>query len=415
MNIYIINFLGTVYHNHKHGCQKCTIDGIYINRRMTFPFTDCQLRTDRSFRKRREPEHHRNNSIIEDLPIDMIKDFVTSDSLHLLDLGVMKRLINTWKDGTETYRSKWNTYENNFFDTLLNRCNKEMPREIHRRHRSITKMSFWKGTEFRTILLYNGIVLFKNMVTLEVYEHFLILFSAVTICTSDHYKHLLPLAERLFEEFVEKYSEIYGNGSVVSNIHNICHVVDDVRRFGDLTSISTYPFENKLRLIKLKLKQCRKALEQVSRRIIEGENICNVAVNLDNKDKRSHMQLRYPFEVHNLVRYEEVYVSDELSLSSRKVGDMWFMTTDRIIARFVYAEEVDGLVKIRGSSLRDQTSFFTKPFMSSSINVFKSNGETYHSNISSTRENLLCKMVCFTYEVDSVRYKVYLPLLHTLH
>lgn len=49
-----------------------------------------ELRTDELFRSRFQPGHHKGDSILERLPIDMIKAFPTSDSLHLLDLGVMK-------------------------------------------------------------------------------------------------------------------------------------------------------------------------------------------------------------------------------------------------------------------------------------------------------------------------------------
>lgn len=54
---------------------------------------DAELRTDHRFRNRYQPEHHAEYSALERLPIDMIRDFPTSDSLHLLDLGIMKRYI----------------------------------------------------------------------------------------------------------------------------------------------------------------------------------------------------------------------------------------------------------------------------------------------------------------------------------
>lgn len=50
-----------------------------------------ELRTDKWFRERYQPEHHKEKSALEDLPIDMVKQIVIADSLHLLDLGIMKR------------------------------------------------------------------------------------------------------------------------------------------------------------------------------------------------------------------------------------------------------------------------------------------------------------------------------------
>lgn len=86
--------------NHRFGCQKCMLPGTYYlsMRRMSFdriPATQAEpqqeLRTDEQFRSRFQTEHHREYSMLEEIRIDMIKDFVTSDSLHLLDLGVTKR------------------------------------------------------------------------------------------------------------------------------------------------------------------------------------------------------------------------------------------------------------------------------------------------------------------------------------
>lgn len=55
------------------------------------PETNNELRTNDQFRNRSQVEHHRELSSLELLPIDMVRDFVTSDSLHLLDLGIVKR------------------------------------------------------------------------------------------------------------------------------------------------------------------------------------------------------------------------------------------------------------------------------------------------------------------------------------
>lgn len=57
---------------------------------MSFPRIDVALRTDASFRNREDLDHHKTDSIIEKLPIDMVKDFVVADALHLVDLGLFK-------------------------------------------------------------------------------------------------------------------------------------------------------------------------------------------------------------------------------------------------------------------------------------------------------------------------------------
>lgn len=73
-----------------HGCLKCSVIGEFDTDRghMSFPRIDMPVRTDASFRNRDDPDHHKMDSVIEKLPIDMVKDFVIVDSLHLLDLGL---------------------------------------------------------------------------------------------------------------------------------------------------------------------------------------------------------------------------------------------------------------------------------------------------------------------------------------
>lgn len=70
-------------------CLKCIVIGEWdiIGRHMSYPKTDCNLRTDKSFRDRVDEDHHKQRSPLEDLPINMVDDIIIADSLHLVDLG----------------------------------------------------------------------------------------------------------------------------------------------------------------------------------------------------------------------------------------------------------------------------------------------------------------------------------------
>lgn len=65
---------------------------------MSFPSVENYLRTDHNFRNPNEDNdaevnHHKQYSILEELPIDMITSFVTSDPLHLFEIGIMKKYV----------------------------------------------------------------------------------------------------------------------------------------------------------------------------------------------------------------------------------------------------------------------------------------------------------------------------------
>uniref|UniRef100_A0A1B0DG27 Uncharacterized protein n=1 Tax=Phlebotomus papatasi TaxID=29031 RepID=A0A1B0DG27_PHLPP len=86
---------GVVSYNHTQGCTKCTVTGEYYaeGHHMSYPNIDALRRTDTTFRPRADPEHHKELTPLENLPINMIDQFPIADSLHLLDLGIMRRCL----------------------------------------------------------------------------------------------------------------------------------------------------------------------------------------------------------------------------------------------------------------------------------------------------------------------------------
>lgn len=90
---------GTKSHTGYSGCGKCTQQGEYIDHQMTFPETDVVLRTNESFRNLTDEDHHVTTTPILELEsIDMVKQFPL-DYLHLVLLGVVRKLLNMWIKG----------------------------------------------------------------------------------------------------------------------------------------------------------------------------------------------------------------------------------------------------------------------------------------------------------------------------
>lgn len=205
-------FTGTVNFNSRYGCQKCTTIGEYdtSSRTMCFPNIKAKRRTDLMFRQKEQPKHHKETSLFEELSINMVSSFTVSDSLHLLDLGVMKRCLLRWIGKTKKYERKWNQNLIDSTSQLLLQCNEQKPSDIHRAIRDLNTIKHWKGVEFRTILLYAGMVVLQPALNSDEYEHFLTLCCAVTICSCDKYKMLIPLAGKMFNVYIKKYIELYG-------------------------------------------------------------------------------------------------------------------------------------------------------------------------------------------------------------
>uniref|UniRef100_A0A6P7G433 Uncharacterized protein LOC114333966 n=1 Tax=Diabrotica virgifera virgifera TaxID=50390 RepID=A0A6P7G433_DIAVI len=95
---------GVVNFNGINGCLKCTTEGeySYLSRTVVFPDIKCPLRTDAKFRSKHYGKHHKGHEspILKIFEVDMVQDFIVADELHLLELGVMKRCLTGWKDGS---------------------------------------------------------------------------------------------------------------------------------------------------------------------------------------------------------------------------------------------------------------------------------------------------------------------------
>lgn len=407
----MIKFVGIAAFNSYYGCQKCCVRGKMLNRTMSFPQTDAQKRTNDSFRKRLQKEHHQEfRSVIEALDIDMVNDFPTSDPLHLLELGMMKRCLTRWKEGTKTYKKHFKPADLNKINSLLMHAKGEMPTEIHRAIRDLNTLHFWKGTEYRTFLMYIGIIVLQSVLHEEEYEHFRLLYCVVIICSSNAYEsivHRSTVLDNLITDYLEGYIDIYGENSITSNVHNLCHLLDDVRRFGSLNTISTYPFENCLQMIKSKIRSANNPLQQIGRRFSEIASTL-APIDFDFHKNRSIMELKYPL-LNDKTKFQTVCFKD-FCISSRKIGDQWFMSETKSLIMFKYAKKIKEKTILYGYEIMEKEDFFKIPFDSSKLNIYISDiAQLVEANCDS--REVKCKMVGISFQ----NKMVFQPLLHTLH
>lgn len=338
-----------------------------------------------------------------------MENYVISIKLIEFEIFVIiQRSVDKWKSGALGYEGKWTKKQKAEISVLLMNSNKTLPNEINRNLRPLDDFCFWKAAEFRTILLYVGMVVFKNYLRPEIYDQFLLLSCSVTICSSDEYKTFLPKAREMFEEYVEYQRDFYGAHSLTSNFHNLIHVVDDVQRFGNLNRMSTYPFENCLGKIKSKLKLRNKPLEQVARRMIEIANAGMMTVNFDKKFVPSVKYRQYFSDNSTLIAFREINVSPNVLLSNRKFGDRFFLTINKEIVEMQYVFIQNGEYFIRGIPITDKRCFFKYPFSSQFINIYQSN-LTKDSVRNYKLSDFNVKLVCLSIGTEYV----FIPLLHT--
>ncbi|PAA88529.1 hypothetical protein BOX15_Mlig006167g1, partial [Macrostomum lignano] len=257
-------------HSGYSSCDKCTIHGEY-HQQVVFDELNCPSRTDASFREKHDPNHHIGDhpSPFEELPIDMVHAF-PYDYMHLVLLGVMRRLFLYWIQGPLATR-----FGHRLVDCLSeNLCSLRnyFPTEFARKPRSLSCLKFWKATEFRSFLLYSGVTVMNNTrgISRRILKNFLLLHSAIFILC-DHLSNvvLIQYASQLLNHFISDCKTTYGSHMLVYNVHSLSHLANDCLRYGCLDNFSAFTFENFMQTLKKCVRGSRLPLIQCVNRIRE--------------------------------------------------------------------------------------------------------------------------------------------------
>lgn len=229
---FILNIKG---HTGFSSCSKCTIVGQSINRTTCFLYEDMpsKARTDEDFIRQSDEDYHRSKTILTEIPNIGLVTNVTLDYMHLVCLGVVKKLILLWMKGPLSVRIgnnniiKCSRYMVSFHDMI--------PSEFSRKPRVLTDISNWKATEFRQFLLYTGPIVLQSILKEHIYVHFLSLHIAVSILVSPSLVEEecnIKYAEDLLKYFVENFQTLYGVQFMSHNVlydvqfmsHNLLHL-----------------------------------------------------------------------------------------------------------------------------------------------------------------------------------------------
>lgn len=142
----------TKYFNGYHGCDRCVQFGTYIDNRMTYPEIDSDLRSDEDFRNRTDEQHHTGVSPFESIPnLDMIKTF-PHDYIHLLCLGVVKKVLVFLSSAPIPYKVSQSSLK--ILSTSLVSLRQFITSDFSRKPSFPDDIPLWKATEFRLVGLY---------------------------------------------------------------------------------------------------------------------------------------------------------------------------------------------------------------------------------------------------------------------
>lgn len=233
---------GAVAFNSRHGCNFCEVCGKFDGR-MIFLYCGAP-RTNESFQNQSDEQHHKCASILLNLDIEMVQQFPI-DPMHSIDLGVMKKIMMTWKEDPLPLRLS--AEQINILTTYNCSLKLYIPSNFSRKPRGLNDLKLWKATEFRTFLLFCGPVILKYVLPKDKYLHFLSRSIALRILYNPTYVSLhKDYAQTLLSCFVENAMILYTDHLITYDFHTLNHLADLAQMYGSLDCIAAYPFENNM-------------------------------------------------------------------------------------------------------------------------------------------------------------------------
>ena len=324
------------------GCSKSNQEGVFLLNRMTFPDSDSVLRTNYSFRNRIDENYHNYKSRIEELKFEIVED-IPLDYIHVVLLGVVKRLLRMWLCGKTT--ALLPNRDVLVLNKRLEQISSTQPSEFQRKVRSLSEVGNYKATEFRTFVKYTGPFILKNVLPQEKYNNFLLLHVSICIlCDPVLCINYNDLSKELLKAFVSTFGRIYGESNIVYNVHSLIHLPNDVKKYGNLDEFSAFQFESFMYRIKMLLRKNNQPLAQVCNRLTEIQQSSYVR-GKENDVKYPCLKKKQVLE-NNKIVYRKIILKN-CSIDN-SIKNCWVFTKEKQIVCFEHEEIVHDEILIYG-------------------------------------------------------------------
>lgn len=258
-------------HSGFSSCTRCTQVGEYYKNRVCYPYCNFSpIRTHITYLNKTYEEHHVGNALsklTELSGLDVVKMFPI-DYMHLVALGVVKKLILLWLHTGPVHTRIPGRLINILSSSLLN-IKLHIPIDFPRKTREIQEFGRYKASELRFFVVYIGPIVLKHILIEDCYTNFMALHVAMLILLSPDYDSYLNYANELLQYFVKTFETIYGRQHISHNVHGLLHLTDDYQLYGPLDNCSAFPFENFMKELKSKVRKHEKPLEQLINRYSE--------------------------------------------------------------------------------------------------------------------------------------------------
>lgn len=392
-------------HSGYYGCEKCIQKGEWEGK-LTFPLLHSELRSDTLFREHFYAAHQTGFSPLTTLSMGMVSQFPL-DYMHLVCLGVMKRLLWLWTRAPRRRNSKLSAGQIQQISARLLLFHVHLPSEFQRKCRSLSELERWKATEYRQFLLYVGLVALKGNISDANFRHFLLLHVSISCLASETYwRTHTRYAGNLLKYFVQQFGVIYGKDQLVYTVHNLVHLDSDVERFRPLDNFSAFPFESFLGQLKRKIRKPELPLPQIIRRLseLENANTCEETKRFDQPRPKNNIGY-VPRYYQDWAPFKSIF-HNGYKLSSES-GDNCLQIDNKVVVVHNILVGNDGEKKVVVKSFRTKVDFFTYPINSSDLGIVKVSHLRHHHEVVSL-PNHAKKLALLPYKDTFIAF----PLLH---
>lgn len=368
-------------------CSKCKVSGTLRSGHYVFNGINHRLRTDQEYISCIDEEHHKEGtSPLSLLPIGIVSQ-VPFEYMHLVCLGVMKKLLSAWVQGKYSRLAKLSGISIDRICVRLNIFRKFCPSDFARRPTSLELYSKYKATELRQFLLYTGPIVTRDILDEQLYKHFLLLHGAMRVLVSKSpSRQQLTFAELALNKFVLRCELLYGPNFNSYNVHGLLHLTDDVKRFGNLDSFSAFPYENNMSMFRKYFRKPSLPLQQICNRMSELRQHGLMQRNIDSSIRVSQPR--------NKTRHCNEYCKIQFNgiLISTHLRDNCCMLNDGSICIVKNILVENNCYRLVVTQFLQVDNFHTIGIISSALNVYKC------GNLD--RE-------WFTIDIDNVKAKCY--------
>ena len=253
-----------------YSCEVCCVKGRSHNRRMIF--TE-KYKLPEQKEKNFQTYTNHVNSISPLCNVDGFRIIrnIPRDPMHLLFLGITKRILLHLIGGKNLDKNaKLRSRDILSINEHIVQCSTFLPCEFKRRARPITEVGYYKASEFRTFLLYIGIVVLKGRVTRKFFRHFLLFSLSTRILCSEALSALSDLCEDMLDKFVFNSEKIFGKSFMTYNTHALIHLYKDYINHGNLENFSAFKFESYFKKVKKIIRSGKSPLKQLTSQFNSG-------------------------------------------------------------------------------------------------------------------------------------------------